>query len=1352
MDYDYQHNAIIQRIKDEKLRERIISIIEKVLEKKHLLWNFVKYPEMVDHCERHTKNVFDLLTRLLVFSQNHLLDSQLSIGNVKPLNDAELFCLIFCVWFHDIGGRGIAEEDKKFLSPLHARMEHPFIGEEVFLGLASSLGFTEEEKVAIGELVPPHSSKVDINKLKPRIVNGQEVRMKLLAVLVSLADACDTQEKRVGGEDEVEVRLSQLKAYLDKFKEEKRQLEEVKEQLEKQKPLPEKELSSLQGMVKELQEVIDYLNTAPDHYYKHLSVENVFFTSTSIILKKKYDVRRVYKEYCTYNSFDDYFNDALSDVQKELDRIRPYFPEYGITITEVRPYDEQQDELKLLEEQLMINLPDISPFKTLKEKMKENTDLKIFPTIEDLKEDGIVYFDKEIANEVINALKSERYCLVTGSISSRKTTFALSLAYHLQRDHSFLVYYLEVKEGGRYENLIQRIKFYDKENVLFVMDDCHNSPDDMGYLVNEVKLNMKKAKFLFVSRNIPEEVFEKEENNYFKKLKTVTYIDDIKKVFIGIISKFCAYNKIGNWEERIGNIDEVIKKCENNFYLLNEFLKIWKPEKEFLNEVSIQKIYSSFYEKYLKHGKKDIKWKRNSLLAALSAIYQFGVNIPTEFLDSQGLGVYGGSLEKVYDQMKEKEGLIYESPVDEGRYFKVGSHPFFAEMVLRVLDWKHDLRTLKNVTQSREDFTIEICKKFLIRIRNLQLLSAIYKSREMKIGRKLVEDEAVSSVVRELLRDFKNFASIAMVLRILNKFGIKKEVKNKLLTSEILEQWCESISLNSPNALNSLLRELRIFDDFKRVEFLGNVKIGEVIKIYKKAISESKLDIDILIDLKRFFNRELINIILLQLTKEEIKNIFNASWEKKLSLYNFYRRTNIQALPSHFNDAWSEFLSEKSAEVMAWLLEESTPLDKIGKFVSVTYWHKKLQILYNNFFFGNQLFLNKLGKATLEEIAKFLYEIARIKFRKNQLIGVKLARSLLTLQHRGFILDARPWEAAEKAERLILQGRVLCINPIQFSVAGDHGIYTVFIEDNIVKCTCTGYKSFGFCTHSMAVFKKNWEKLLEMKIRNASLSAIQRMLRVADELELEGLTAKIMSIIEEPQFNITQKVSDANAMDLAYFLWNILFVPSLDFKYHKLLNVNVDLMSKIKNAKVEEIVFLSWNLFEGHLTLSTIFNEGILSELVLSGEEKIGERLALIGFLDFASPDLLERMNLTDLKTTVLNSEIEIERWLRGRFMQRRMESRIHYMRHLASLFLFILGIRGLRKIDEEKCFTFLVRAFQSIHPQYITGVIYQLQKTFEILKERNKTTENSEKLFKETIEWLLQKTKEYYEQLNEFI
>jgi len=271
-------------------------------------------------------------------------------------------------------------------------------------------------------------------------------------------------------------------------------------------------------------------------------------------------------------------------------------------------------------------------------------------------------------------------------------------------------------------------------------------------------------------------------------------------------------------------------------------------------------------------------------------------------------------------------------------------------------------------------------------------------------------------------------------------------------------------------------------------------------------------------------------------------------------------------LPDHFQQAWSAFLGEKNeAELLRWFLEED--LVQIGRFVRITYWHLKIQLIYNRLFFTNLQFVSRLKKADLEEIAQFLSDIVAIKFKGNPSVGANLGIALLTLDYKlieeivmntikqtrvdmlddesikQIVMDFGRLRAAEKAEKLITEGKVTRIGPLKFSVVGYHDTYTISIENDIVKCTCPGYAQRGLCSHSIAVLREYWETQLEKKIRESSLPGIQRMLRIADELEMTHLTARIISIIEEPQFNLAKKLSDSDVEDLAYFLWNVSYNP-----------------------------------------------------------------------------------------------------------------------------------------------------------------------------------------------------------------
>ncbi|MCR6692777.1 MAG: hypothetical protein MRT15_10320 [archaeon YNP-LCB-003-016] len=351
------NNEVIQSIRSEELKERVLSIIDKIFQGKEELWGYIRYIHMVDHGERHTRNVMDLLTRFLVYSQRQLLNE---------LTDMEKFCLIFAVWFHDVGGRGLSEQDEKFLNFLYTRGEHPWVGERIFIKMATRFGFSDEERHIIGEIIPAHSSKENIDKLpKEAIVNNQLIRPRLLASILSFIDACDTREQRVGGDEGVEAALEEIKVM---EKDVRKNLKEMKDDLEEKRYLYEilklqhekDKLSRLRKRMRKLERKIElyeaylkFYREAPDHFYKHLSVREVYFTPESVILEPNYPIGKVYPK---GRPFMDYFNMALEDIRKEFERVKGYFNEYGITIKEIRAYDENRNYVEEVKKQQSVKI------------------------------------------------------------------------------------------------------------------------------------------------------------------------------------------------------------------------------------------------------------------------------------------------------------------------------------------------------------------------------------------------------------------------------------------------------------------------------------------------------------------------------------------------------------------------------------------------------------------------------------------------------------------------------------------------------------------------------------------------------------------------------------------------------------------------------------------------------------------------------------------------------------------------------------------------------------------------------------------------------------------------------------
>jgi len=567
---EYENNAIIQSIKDKELKKRVLSIIDKIFSRKEELWGYIKYLQMVDHGEIHTRNVVNLLTRFLVFSQSKLLNE---------LTDMEKFCLIFAVWFHDVGGRGLPEEDKKFLDFLYTRGEHPWVGEEIFIEKAPSFGFSKEERRIIAEIIPAHSSREDIDKLPKEVsVNNQKVRPRLLASILSFMDACDTQQRRVGGEEgvedalkEIEIREKEVEKNLEKTKEE---LEEKKKQYEMLKlKHKKKEISKLEDKIKELEKdknlyeaYINFYKEAPKHFYKHLSVKEVYFTQESVILEPNYYIRIIYPE---GKSFMEYFNLALEDIRKEYERVKKYFNEYEITIREIRTYDEKRDNKKELEKQLSkrIKFKVGEKFRGHLEKLKKDFEEKkpidgkslssyyVESSFKLTKGETWNKKDEEVEGEewkIEDFLKDDkRWRVVIGaSFGLGKTSFVQYLANKLanlclsnESECSYfpiVVKLSEVEDIKNYfvynqENLdhfIQNIIENESRNVLLILDGLDEYKSEIKDLFNyitELHNKYEKVKVIVTSRlvDVPRDYIEEyvrlmpliegEVNEFFKK-------------------------------------------------------------------------------------------------------------------------------------------------------------------------------------------------------------------------------------------------------------------------------------------------------------------------------------------------------------------------------------------------------------------------------------------------------------------------------------------------------------------------------------------------------------------------------------------------------------------------------------------------------------------------------------------------------------------------------------------------------------------------------------------------------------------------------------------------------------------
>jgi len=156
-------------------------------------WKNPKHRFFTDHTpEGHSERVIDIL--------NHLCDDLMKI-KAKRLNTQELFILLASAYLHDIGMQ--YGKDPK-LTLIEIRDRHHLFSEEMILGSIEDrqdyrdLGVPEEYADEIAKVSKGHrQTDLTAKEYDPKNKGGEQIRLRLLAALLSLADELDLSYKRV---------------------------------------------------------------------------------------------------------------------------------------------------------------------------------------------------------------------------------------------------------------------------------------------------------------------------------------------------------------------------------------------------------------------------------------------------------------------------------------------------------------------------------------------------------------------------------------------------------------------------------------------------------------------------------------------------------------------------------------------------------------------------------------------------------------------------------------------------------------------------------------------------------------------------------------------------------------------------------------------------------------------------------------------------------------------------------------------------------------------------------------------------------------------------------------------------
>ena len=342
--------------KNERLKSRFDELLNYCERNRRELYEeFCQCPWFVDHGFEHVKGVLSNLDGLLL--------PQFQM-NPNFLNDRELFYLLCAALYHDIGMCYIWERGGDEYSDwsIKVRKIHGLLSAEMIKEKNVIPQITDDEKRIIAEICKYHQSKAPLTESQAKEFGNEalveepiselslgeefeEVRLRFLAAILRLADACDINYRRAKKEifnkkieNNKEVIRRELKEdfiAIAKLLQKVEDIQSLIQSLKKENdPNNIKELCDkimdkikqqhnfqeiydpLERILNKIKTRIEILNIQQEHYSKHQSIANVYF----ILNDHKYYI--VLEPYETKPNTKERIEGIKGEIKKELKLVR----------------------------------------------------------------------------------------------------------------------------------------------------------------------------------------------------------------------------------------------------------------------------------------------------------------------------------------------------------------------------------------------------------------------------------------------------------------------------------------------------------------------------------------------------------------------------------------------------------------------------------------------------------------------------------------------------------------------------------------------------------------------------------------------------------------------------------------------------------------------------------------------------------------------------------------------------------------------------------------------------------------------------------------------------------------------
>lgn len=248
--------------------------------------------------------------------------------------------------------------------------------------------------------------------------------------------------------------------------------------------------------------------------------------------------------------------------------------------------------------------------------------------------EGGAYYRNDVYHEQIHThLDGQRRCLLIGKPGHGKTALAMAIGWELlSSDTRHVVFYIKAGIGRSCESWLHHIMAFDHDWITFILDDCHQAPEQVGVLLDAWP-SVRKARLLLVSRPMDASSAGPPGEDFQEGLDAVrVQLEEPDETMISqIVERILKRDQLGQRDP--GSLQPVLDRCRGDLYILEFLVNAWlkNTAEVALGQVPEAAILEAVYSRYL--GGDRERHRRH--IAAVAALSQFEIPVESRWLQDE---------------------------------------------------------------------------------------------------------------------------------------------------------------------------------------------------------------------------------------------------------------------------------------------------------------------------------------------------------------------------------------------------------------------------------------------------------------------------------------------------------------------------------------------------------------------------------------------------------------------------------------------------------------------------------------------------------------------------------------------